>query len=324
MGPEQIKTKEIQKAIVGAIAFFDLFDCPLTLSEVWQYSALPGDLVVVKEILESGELSSIIAADKGFYFLSGRTSLARIRNRRYKYAQRKFKRALLIAKLFKIIPWIKLVAVSNVMGSDNMKDDGDIDLFIITEAKRAWLTRFCCVLILKILNWRPRPDNWRDKICLSFFVSEESMDMRSLLLAGTGIKSAPTMSNDIYFIYWLANLVPIYNIDNTYRRFLTANSWLKDYLPNWLGYITAEPRSAGFGWGNYYRDLIDLLVGGLEPILHKWQIKIMPAVLRNLLNQNTRVVVSDEVIKLHANDRREEYLEKFITQFQILETKFKL
>jgi len=41
------------------------------------------------------------------------------------------------------------------------------------------------------------------------------------------------------------------------------------------------------------------------------QLKIMPAAIKNLANRDTRVVVNDNVLKLHVADRREAIREEY-------------
>jgi hypothetical protein len=288
----------LKGAIVKAVAFFDLFDYPLTLNEILRNLSVKCELEQVMQALENG-INQIASAD-GFYFLAGRNRIIEERLKRYNFTDRKFKRALIAAKIFKFVPWIKLIAVGNLMGAQNLKDNGDIDLFIITEAKRIWLTRFFCVGAIKFLGWRPRADNSRDKICLSFFAGEDKIDFDYLRL-----------EKDIYFIYWLAGLTPIYDAGGIYKKLIDANPWLKNELPNWRPLEPSTQRLVKSRQLGFYNDFIDIFVGGLEPQFKAWQIKIMPPVLKNLINQDSRVVANDNIIKLHANDRREDYREKY-------------
>ena len=305
------------------IAFFDLFSYPLTGFEVWKYLGAKCELSDVLEILEDitkkpplvpplqggqVEKRGQIESKNGFYFLAGREEIIKERMARYNYIDRKFKRAVLLSKIFKLIPWIKMIAVGNIIGTHNLKKESDIDLFIITEENRVWLTRFFCILITKILGLRPKPENMQDKICLSFFISEDAMNLEKFML---------TREKDIYFIYWLAGLVPVYDKDGIYNKFIGANGWLKNYLPNWEAGEINYRRNAGKSFSWFYRDTIDMFFGGLERRIKNWQIKILPKQLATIMNLDTRVVANDRVIKLHANDRRAYYREKFKQQLTI-------
>ena len=320
---ENKKIKATKEAIVKTIAFFDLFDYPLTRQEIWKYANTPKDangrqrtLMEIQQILDSGELNNIVEQKNGFYFLSGRENIIKTRMAKYNYTDKKIKRALRVAKLFKFIPWIKMIAVGNIIGSHNLKKKSDIDFFIITEPGRIWITRFFCAGLMELLGLRPEEGDEQDKICLSFFISEEAMDLQRLMLNGSKDTRCPighrvSCAQDIYFIYWLAGLIPIYDKDNIYEKFIKANSWLKEYLPNWQTSQLANQRNSGKGFSNFYYDLVDLLFGGLEKSVKKLQLKRMPSNLKNLINKDTRVVINDQVLKLHVKDRREEYRKKW-------------
>jgi len=306
----------LKEAIVKTIAFFDLFSYPLTIFQIWKFLSVRCELGEVLENLESMVCrgSTPLRGDEpleeknGFYFLPGREEIIKERMARYNQTDKKFKRALLVVKVFKFIPWIKMIAIGNMIGEHNLKASGDIDLFIITAKKRVWITRFGCIIITKILRLRPTPKKTRNKICLSFFISEEAMNLENLM-----------MPDDIYFIHWLAGLIPIFDSNNTYTKFINANFWLKNYLPNWQAGEINYKRDAGQDRGKFYYDVIDMLVGGLEERLKNYQLKIMPKQLSMIMNLDTRVIVSDQLIKLHANDRRDYYKEELNKKLKIYE-----
>jgi len=116
--------------------------------------------------------------------------------------------------------------------------------------------------------------------------------------------------SDIYFIYWLAGLVPVYDKDGIYNKFIGANGWIKNYLPNWGAGEVNYRRDAGRGFSWFYRDTIDMFFGGLERRIKEIQLEIMPRQIKDIMNIDSRVVASDKIIKLHVNDRREEYRSK--------------
>jgi len=290
----------IKEAIVKTIAFFDLFDYPVTVFELWRFINIKCELNSVLSILQSRSdpiALRVIGSLNGFYFLQGRSDIIRKRMERYNYTDRKIKKAILVARIFKFIPWIKMIAVSNIIGAHNLKNKSDIDIFIITEKDRVWLSRFFSTGLMKLLRQRPKQGDEQDKICLNFYLSSEDLDLKKFMMDNM----------DVYYIYWLANLVPIYNKVDTYQKLIKANNWLKHYLPNWKITKTAYRRNSGKGLSDFYYEVVDLLLGGLEQNLTNWQLRKLPRVLKDIMNQDTRVVIDDQVLKLHAKDRRQEY-----------------
>ncbi len=307
-----IETKE---AIIKTIAFFDLFDYPVTAFEIWKYCfnersdrfqrGLSDIIKVLDNQRVQAQFCQSVQTAHGFYFLAGRENIIKTRMARYNYTDKKFKRALRVAKFFKFIPWIKMIAVGNIIGSHNLKKESDIDFFIITEPGRIWITRFFCAGLMKLFGMRPKEGDEQDKICLSFFISEEAMDLQGLML------EYRISDIDVYFVYWLACLAPIYDKGETYKKLIKANSWLKEYLPNWQALQPADQRNSGKGFSNFYHDSVDLLFGGLEKDVKRLQLKKLPSGLKNLMNKDSKVVINDQVLKLHTMDRREEYREKW-------------
>jgi len=295
------KTKEIKEAIYKTIVFFDIFSYPLTAFELWQYSRMKCDLAELERVLAELDYSKI-ENKEAYYFLKNRSDIVETRARRYNYSDRKMKRAMRISRIFKFIPWIKMIAIGNIMGSNNLKDGSDIDFFIVTEKKRIYLTRFFTTLITKFLLLRPRVNDVRDKICLSFYISESNIDLQKLHLKD---------ETDLYFIYWLANLMPIYERDNFYKTLIVKNTWINKALPNWEQLIVSPHRNIGKCPSFVYREIIDLFIGGLEKQFKNLQLKILPNDLRKLMNTDTRVVINDDILKLHVKDRRLEFLELF-------------
>lgn len=292
---------EIERSIFALVLFFDIFDFPLTSFEVWKYLSVTSDLFFVEEILSDLVSSGKIQQQQGFVFLPGRESIIVERLQRYNYAERKFARVAWVARVFKFIPWVKMIAVGNLIGAGNLRDGGDIDIFIITQKNRLWLSRFFCTALMKISRMRPRPGDERDKICLSFFVSETALNLENLLL-----------DNDWYLVYWLACLQVIFDRDQSYQKLIKNNQWLKDKLPNWFPAIQGTRHEIVSFPDNIFFRLIDLIFSKLEKFMQKWQINHFPPEIKILMNKDTRVIASETIIKLHTNDRREYFRGKFL------------
>lgn len=298
----------LSEAIARTIAFFDIFDFPLTAFEIWLYLWRPESekeiaVSAVIEILENDELLKKKTGKKeGFYFLSGREEILEERRRRYNYADRKFRRARRAAKLFRFIPWIKMVALGNLIGGRNLKKEGDIDLFIISEPGKIWLSRFWAAGLAALLGWRPRGAKTKDRICLSFFAAADSLKMESLLLKEDGRLFDP------YFCYWLAFLTPLYDPDNFYDKLIAENLWLKNFLPGWRPLFC---QNKIFPPALVWRRGFTFILGRGGELVKKIQLKIMAKEIKELMNKDEAVVVNDQILKFHTNDKREEYKKRW-------------
>lgn len=280
-------TTEIEKII----SYFDLFDYPLTLLEVSSYLPNKASLTIIIDILES--LKPYIFEHNGFYGLKGREEIINIRTKRYNYSNRKIKTAQRFLVLFKYLPFIKVISLANSIGAHNLREGSDIDFFIICSPRRLWLTRFLLAGTAKILNRRPTTKNKRDKICLSFYITTENLNLDSLKLQGA----------DPYFYYWLRTLILLYNKDKIYEKFLDENG------------VGNEKFSAGELVLNSAQSLKKnhtcFALDFIELIVKKFQYLIMSPELKKAMNNSIGVVINDKVLKLYLHDNRQVYAEKY-------------
>lgn len=304
---------ELKKSILAEICYFDIFNYPLTLVEIekWLYNLENPAVSAVSKLkiseTMSGDLKDATDNQEGFYFLKGKSSLIKERKNRYLIAERKFKKGLGIAKLIALIPFVRLIAVCNTLGFSNAREDSDIDFFIITSPQRIWFVRFFSVFLTKILGLRPTGQEKKDKICLSFFISQDNLSLKNIAL-----------KNDVYLAYWLTQLTPIFDEEETYERFLRSNLWVREYLPNFIQCSPVPRRSIKLNrFFSFLKSRVEkLLLGKLGDLFEKtvkqYQLKILPNNLKNLANQpGFAVVINDKMLKFHDSDRRAEYREQF-------------
>lgn len=301
MDKNRNKSEAIKEAIFRVVSFFDIFDFPLTAFEIWKYLSLKAELLEVEENLEELVRSGKLISQNNFFCLNSREKIIETRLKRYNYAERKFKKAKTVSKIFKFIPWIKLVAVGNLIGTSNLRDEGDIDFFIIAQRNRLWLTRLFSTVLMKLAAQRPTPGNEKDKICLSFYVSENNLNLENLSLN----------KEDWYFIYWLINLEPIYDKGGVYEDFINNNAWVHLKVPNWKRNKKGTRHEIKPLLSNIYTKVWDLFFYPFERSVYKFQMNRFPLEIKRLANQDSRVVINEEIIKLHTNDRRAEFLNNF-------------
>lgn len=281
-------------AIVKTVVHFDLLSYPLDALEVhrwlYRFSASPGE--VARALFEDPDVLSRLSSKDGFWFLRGREQLVVERLRRARIAERKLARARRVAMWLARIPGVRLVMLANTLALAASRDEGDIDLAIITDPGRIWTVRAIAAGALDVFGLRPKGGK-RDAVCLSFFATTEFLNLGALRLSG---------ADDIHFAYWVATLRPLEDPNGMYAKLWASHAWLRDILPN------AWPRCHGAYHGTgTFRGSLSLI----ESRARRIQETRFPPAIRNLANRDTRVVVSNDVLKFHTNDRREEYRKRW-------------
>lgn len=299
-------------AIKKTLAFFKIFQHPLTNFELyqWLYSQEKVDLLgVIKEAESVG-----IKEENGFFFLSsGASDFHSKRQDRAIDNDKKFVLARRAARLISWVPFVRLVAVCNTLCLGAAEKESDIDFFIITRRGRIWLTRFLVSAILSVFNLRRHGFCVTNKICLSFFISEDSLNLEKIALPPDN-QGRP----DIYLIYWLASLVPLINRGEVLEKFWQANRWAFEHLANFD--VDGESKNFHeikvFGLMEKARRWLEQWLGGragdnLEKFLKKIQLyKITRHTQSRYFDNSTSVVVNDGMLKFHEEDKREYFRNK--------------
>jgi len=296
---EVTNQEKLNETIIQVVVFFDLFDFPVTAFELWHYL---DKQIKLQDIINVLEVAPEIESKNGLYLLAGRGELLKTRQARHNYFLRKYKIAQRFVRYFSFLPFIKVITLSNSIGQFNLRDGSDIDIFIITARRRIWLTRLFCAGIAKILNSRPTPKNKKDKICLSFYISEENLNLDNLQI----------VDGDPYFFFWLRSLVLLYNKDKVYEEFLIANR-----LP--LSEISGQSLD-GVPAGKQKTAGPNKMLNYFERAAQKIQLIVMSPALKKAINNSIGVVISDNILKLYIHDKRLEYAEKYANRIsQIFE-----
>jgi predicted nucleotidyltransferase len=110
-----------------------------------------------------------------------------------------------------------MIALCNSRAMGKADKNSDIDLFVITKKENLWTARFIVTAITAILGVRRRNTHGlkktKDKFCLSFFITEEAMNLGDIRL----------QPNDPYLDRWIYTLLPLVNKNATYEHFMEVN-----------------------------------------------------------------------------------------------------
>ncbi len=297
---------DLREAIIRTVCYFDLFDFPLTREEVRSYLLeTKAGADEVDAMIATLIASKILKAENGFISFHDRDGLSAIRAERKIFSDRKWKRARAWARIFSALPGVELVGVGNTLAYANAKDGSDIDFFIVTAPGAIWRTRFFCAAVSAILDLRPKENDNRDKLCLSFFVTTDALDMsrfnchceertneRCCNLAGDVLKV------DIYMRYWTRQMTPLAGKMSVFELFRAENP-------------EVEPREK-IDRSIFLRALFSPL--GLLPgaFMKRWQQNHFPkTLLEAAARRDGSVVISDDVLKFHVSDRRADIYDRW-------------
>lgn len=220
---------ELDKSILATIAYYDIFDFPLTREEVFTYLSARNqpDLdfrfsqdevdLCLKALVGKKTIDHI----DGFYALPQREHLVPLRLKKQKIAVGKIKKAVRAAKILAAIPYIRAVYASGSLAMLNTNYESDLDVFIIVKCGRIWTARFLATLVMNILGMRRKPNHKisPDRVCLNHYITDSSL----------GIPY-----HGVFAAHNYANMLPLYLADESINEnFKKANHWIFSYLARW-------------------------------------------------------------------------------------------
>jgi len=300
----------LSESIRKTVAYFSLFNYPLTKEELFAFLWQPPRLGYEDFLTGLAEAERVgeVAARWGYYFFPGQDEAVENRRRRLVLSEEKMKLARRAAKKIRSTPFLRAIFVCNSVAAGLASPESDLDLFIITAPGRIWLVRFITNFWLRFLGWRVYGAKRRDRACLSFYVTDERLDLSSLR----------ALDEDIHFAYWFCQLSPLYDPENYGVKLFEANRWVENYAPHFrclaLGGISPVKDSSGGRfwkkiwekfWSGAYGDLLEKQAKGVQ--LARLRLTGRDAASRSDKN----VILSDEAIKLHDNDNRKEIWERW-------------
>lgn len=295
MASHAFSPTDLEQSILRTLCWFAVFDQSITGFEIWKWLVEPVrayDLSEVYRVLEGSEWVKERVVEKGGYFrvTTKVTGVVGTRSENYLDATKKFRKLRRASHYFRLFSSARSIAAVNSIAWMNTNAESDIDLFVITKPKSIWSTRFWMVAPFILLRSRPGSSD-QDPLCFSFFASAKALAMDHLRLK----------EGDHYFAFWLKSIVPMFDHDGHLEKLQNENTWADRMLPN------ASPRRVHPLHQSKRVPSLIPHTGVLESFYRSISQKRFPLAIRNLANKDSRVVVSDDMLKFHETDRRAEF-----------------
>lgn len=299
----------LERSIVETVVYFDLFDYPLTPTELQRY-LWQAPKASLGEVTQAAIALPQIEFSDGVFYLRGRNAITQTRAERYLESERKFLLRRRYIWLLSFLPGVRAIWIVNTLAYHNVRRSSDIDLLIVTAPGKIWSTRFFTTSLAKLLGLRPSEHHTQDTLCLSFYLTADQMDLSALTQHG---------QHERYEAYWLAETMPVYDPKHLLERCFAANPWLKRSLPNAAPMSLHYNRSVPQTWLQTTLHWCDTLVLW-EPIWRWLQLRLLPEKLKNLSGpiDSAAVVLSPTLLKFHTRDPRPDIQKRWQDKIQQL------
>lgn len=305
----------LRNSILATVIYYDIFDYPLTLFEVYKYMINPARLVRIdkgigdvglSEVIEELDrliASKIISSKNGFYFLNSRSELYDLRIERQKVADQKWKKFLKFVRYLALTPYLKGIFASGSMAINNTDEKSDFDVLIIAKSGRLYICRFFLWAISSLIGARRKKYEKvaPDKLCFNHYIVDDN-----LYIPHESIFNAQTY----------VNLKPVMIDSGLVDDFYNANSWLNNYVYNFQPQKEFVRRSVKAPVvfkliAKTLEFIVSMLgINQIETILKRFQqerIKKDPATY----SSGGRVVFTDKELEFHPQSFEKVVIEKY-------------
>ncbi|MBX7185005.1 MAG: hypothetical protein K1Y01_07655 [Vicinamibacteria bacterium] len=258
--------------ILWPVVYASIFGSPVRLSSL--HSRLVGVRASEEQMshaLSGPGLREYLVEDEGLVWLRSQDwqSLRRDFSRREAATRDLLSRNRRILSFVRGLPGVRLAALSGGCAHD-AADDGDIDIFVVTEPGALWRTLLVATLVAKVRGWRRL-------LCLNYLVDATALAMPW---------------RDFYGAFELISLKPLGG-EETFRSLLRANAWIDPIFPNFLPSRLHGQNSVNRTIALPGARLLELTAR----MIHR-------PYLRYRLPDTAGVELSDHVVRLHATDHR--------------------
>jgi predicted nucleotidyltransferase len=203
---------ELQRHILRTMLYFDIFDYPLSSTEVFRFLGT-NSLTEEKVVASLEELATRKIVHKFDEFYSVQPAEGNISRRvkgnaeAIRYLTIARRKAQLISKF----PFVRAVLASGSLAKGYMDHNSDIDFFIVTAPGRLWIARTLLVLYKRIFLL-----NSHKYFCVNYFVDEDHLEIED---------------KNLFTATELATVIPLYG-GKIYSQLLRKNSWIRERFPN--------------------------------------------------------------------------------------------
>ncbi len=293
------KSLSVKQAVLSTLAYFDLFEVPLTREELSDYLLFekPEERALNLYLKDS----SYVHKREGFLSFRWNAEFWKEWEEKQARTRAVFKKVARWRWLLQLCPFLRLVAVCNSVTIGDTRENSDIDLFVVAKPGRLFTARLGLTILTSLFGLRRHGNKIRERFCLSFYVTEEALDLSPIALP----------AYDLYLAVWAQSLEPVAGDYKVYEAFVEKNqSWLKAYF-----HAPARRKRhfrARTGWVKTANWILETVLNfdAVERWARRKQWSRALAKYQTL-EDKSGTVISDSMLKFHDHDARLEIREEW-------------
>ncbi len=288
--PVWVETGLLKRAILHTLSYADVFDYPLTTSEVHRYlTAQQATVGEVGQALDEMADSCTIVRIGKWFVLPGRALLAEIRHRRSEIATDLWHKAVRYGRVIALLPFVRMVAVTGSLAMYNTEQGKDIDFMLVTAANRLWTCRALVIVVARLAALEGV------NLCPNYLVTTSALDFHE---------------RSLYVAHEVTQMIPLSGFD-IYCQIRSLNAWTDDYLPNAQGMPHPYP---GVKSSSRWQRLLEAPLA-LVPVgrFEQWEMKRKIGKLSREQSSSLEAYFSADVCKGHL-DRHKQRTETLLDE----------
>jgi hypothetical protein len=201
-----------EQSIIKALAYFDIFNYPLSQEEIYDFLDEPVTKeVVMATLLQLVEEKRIFSLGN-FYSLQADVALHTRRTMGNHKAEILLRTAYKVGGFLYQFPFVRGIGISGSLSKNFADQHTDIDFFIITRSNRLWIARTLMHLFKK-LTFITGHQHW---YCMNYYIDEEALRIEE---------------QNIFTATELITLIPVCG-NGTMDKFYHQNNWVAEYFPH--------------------------------------------------------------------------------------------
>jgi hypothetical protein len=202
----------LKSSILKVLAYFDLFNYPISREEVVFFLDSAADEAGLSAALEKLLEERRIFWHQGFFSLRDDRSLVARRLKGNAHAETLLSIAARNSRFLFQFPFVRGIGISGSLSKNYADENADIDYFIITRSNRLWIARTLMHLFKKLTFLTGS----QHRYCMNYFIDEQALEIPE--------------KNEFTAIE-LITLKPFCG-NGSVDRFFYINRWANDYYPN--------------------------------------------------------------------------------------------